>query len=126
MSSVAGGAAGVLILIAVVLLLVRRIALQRVREVTGFVDYFALALVGAIIVTGNIMRFGAEHFDLGLTREYFAGLATFANVTGMEALTHGTFVVHMSLALLLLIFMPFSKLLHFGGIFFTHQLIRKN
>jgi nitrate reductase gamma subunit len=125
MSSGAGGAAGVLILLATVLLLVRRLSIERVREITGAVDYFALLLIAAVIATGNVMRFGGEHFDLATTREYFGTLATFGNVTGLAALQHNVFLVHMCLALVLILCMPFSKLLHFGGIFFTHQLIRK-
>ena len=125
MSSNAGGAAGLVILVTVVLLLIRRGTLQRVREVTGAADYLALLLIGAIIVTGNMMRFGAEHFDLALTRDYFAALVTFSNVTGMETLKNSTFLVHMGLAFVLIMIIPFSKILHFGGIFFTHQLIRK-
>lgn len=126
MSSVAGGAAGVVILLAVGLILVRRLALPRVREVTGAADILALLLLGTIIVTGNMMRFAPEHFDLGLTREYFVALATFNPVMSMEAIGNNTFVVHMFLALLLVLTIPFSKILHFGGIFFTHQMIRKN
>jgi len=125
MSSTAGGAAGVVILVMLLLLLVRRITLQRVREVTGAADYLALVLIGAIIITGNMMRFGSEHFDLALTREYFAALATFSGVTGMEALKNNVFVVHMCLAFALIMAIPFSKIMHLGGIFFTHQLIRK-
>ncbi|MFH1919841.1 MAG: respiratory nitrate reductase subunit gamma [Planctomycetota bacterium] len=125
MSGLAGGAAGVLILLATLLLLARRLAVPRVREITGTADYLALVLIGLIITTGNMMRFGAEHFDLGLTRQYFADLALFRDVTGAAALENSIFVVHMCLAFLLLLCMPFSKLLHFGGIFFTHQLIRK-
>jgi nitrate reductase gamma subunit len=126
MSSGAGGAAGVLVLVALVLLFLRRLAYTRIREITGTADYLALLLIGAIIVTGNMMRFGAEHFDLALTREYFAGLATFANVREAAALSNNLFVVHMCLGFLLLLCMPFSKLLHFGGIFFTQQLVRKH
>lgn len=117
--------AGVVILVMLVLLLIRRMTLQRVREVTGAADYLALALIGAIIITGNMMRFGAEHFDLALTREYSAALATFSSVRGMEALKNNVFVVHMCLAFVLIMAIPFSKILHLGGIFFTHQLIRK-
>ena len=126
MSSGAGGAAGVVILAAVALLLVRRLIMPRVREITGPADYLALLLIGAIIITGNMMRFGAEHFDLAETRHYFAGLATFGNVLDAAALENQVFMVHMCLALLLILCMPFSKLLHLGGIFFTHQLIRKH
>jgi len=125
MSGSAGGAAGVLILVMVALLLVRRMTLQRAREITGGADYFALGLIGVIILTGNAMRFGPAHFDLTLTRDYFTSLATFSNVTAMQALENNLFLLHMCLAFGLLMWIPFSKILHFGGIFFTHQLIRK-
>lgn len=126
MSGGAGGAAGVLILIAAVVLLARRFVIPRVKEITGLTDIFALVLIGAILITGNMMRFGAEHFDLTLTREYFANLATFKGVGNAEVFTNNVFLVHMGLAYLLLMYIPFSKILHFGGIFFTHQLIRKH
>lgn len=127
MSSGAGGAAGAVILVTVALLLIRRIALQRAREITGPADYLALALIGAVVITGNMMRFGGERYHgfLTQTREYFAGLATFSNVTGMDALKDGLFLVHMGLAFVLIMAIPFSKILHFGGIFFTQQLIKK-
>jgi nitrate reductase gamma subunit len=125
MSSGAGGAAGIIILVTAVALLLRRLLLPRVKEITSIADVLALVLIGAILVTGNMMRFSAEHFDLTLTREYFAGLASFQGVTNAEALQNGVFLTHLALALLLLMYIPFSKILHFGGIFFTHQLIRK-
>jgi nitrate reductase gamma subunit len=125
MSSGAGGAAGVAILLATVLLLARHLAVPRVREITGPADYLALLLIAAIIITGDMMRFGAEHFDLALTREYFGTLAFFGNVLGATALQNNVFLLHMCLALLLILCMPFSKILHFGGMFFTHQLIRR-
>jgi nitrate reductase gamma subunit len=126
MSGSLGGAAGVIILIAPVLLLARRLALPRVREVTGSADILALLLIAAIIVTGNVMRFGPEHFDLTLTREYFAELATFGGVMDQAVLQNNVFMIHMGLALVLIMTIPYSKILHFGGIFFTHQLIRKH
>jgi len=126
MSNTAGGAAGVVILLATLLLLVRRLTLPRVREITGPADYLALLLIAAIIITGNMMRFiAAQHFELEHSRDYFLGLASFGNVMDAAALDHNVFLVHMCLALLLILCLPFSKILHFGGIFFTHQLIRK-
>jgi nitrate reductase gamma subunit len=130
MSGGAGGAAGLIILAAVVLLLIRRLTLPRVREITGTADYLALLLITAIIITGNMMRFcypeQYKHF-LTHTREYFGNLMTFSlsGITQMHALDDNLFLVHMCLAFLLVIAIPFSKILHLGGIFFTHQLIRK-
>ena len=126
MSGGVGGAAGIVVLVTALLLLGRRLVIPRVREITSLGDHFALLLVGAILITGNMMRFGTEHFDLALTREYFSALATFGSVGDAAALENNVFLLHMSLALLLLMYIPFSKILHFGGIFFTHQLIRKH
>jgi nitrate reductase gamma subunit len=124
MSGGAGGVAGVVILLTVLLLLARRMALPRVREITGLADYLALLLIAAIILTGDLMRFG-EHFDLATTREYFGTLARFGSVTGVALLHNNLFLIHMGLAFVLVLCIPFSKILHFGGIFFTHQLLRK-
>ena len=126
MSSGAGGAAGIVILVAAVLLLLRRLIIERVREITGWGDLLALLLIGTILITGNMMRFGAEHFDLALTREYFLSLASFRGVGDAAVLQHNAFLLHMGLALLLVMYIPFSKILHFGGIFFSHQIVRKN
>jgi nitrate reductase gamma subunit len=125
MSSGVGGVAGIIILATALFLLLRRLVIPRVREITGLGDVFALLLIGAIIVTGNMMRFSPEHLDLALTRDYFAGLATFRNAAGAVVLDNNMFLLHMCLALLLIMLIPFSKILHFGGIFFTHQMIRK-
>jgi nitrate reductase gamma subunit len=126
MSSGTGGAARVFILVTAVVLLLRKLLIPRVKEITSVSDVLALVLIGAILITGNLMRFGAEHFDLTLTREYFASLASFGSVADAQALQNGVFLTHLGLALALLMFIPFSKILHFGGIFFTHQLIRKH
>ena len=126
MSSGAGGAAGIVILVAAVLLLLRRLIIGRVREITGWGDLLALLLIGTILITGNMMRFGAEHFDLALTREYFLSLASFRGVGAAAVLQNNVFLLHMGLALLLVMYIPFSKILHFGGIFFSHQAVRKN
>jgi nitrate reductase gamma subunit len=71
MSAWIGGAAGIVIMLTVIFLLLRRMTLERVREITQGGDWFALVLVLLIILSGNAMRF-LEHFDLKLTRAYFA------------------------------------------------------
>jgi len=121
MSANVGGAAGALIFILTIVLIIRRFSIRRVRQVTGFADYFALLLLLAIIISGNLMRF-AGHFDLGLTQSYFAGLITFSGATIPE---NQNFIIHFFFAQLLIIYMPFSKLLHFGGIFFSQTVLRR-
>jgi [DsrC]-trisulfide reductase subunit M len=120
MSAGAGGAAGILLLATGVLLLVRRFTSQRVREISGFGDFFALLLLIAIILTGDLMRFGT-HFDLEQTRIWAWSLLTFSPVVPV----HGMFLLHALLAMLLIMYIPFSKIMHFGGIFFTQALIKR-
>ena len=66
-------------------------------------------------MTGNAMRFG-EHFELNEARVYFSHLFTFS-VTSTSIPQSGMFALHFLLAQVLIIFIPFSKILHFGGIF---------
>ncbi len=124
MSALFGGTAGVVIMVFAVLLIFRRAALKRVREISEFADYFALFLILAILITGNMMRFG-EHFDLELTRTYFANLFTFSLVASDIPLS-SMFRLHFLLVQLLIIYIPFSKIMHFGGIFFSQSLIQRS
>jgi nitrate reductase gamma subunit len=119
MSSVTGGAAGIVLLATGTLLLVRRFTVPRVREISAPEDFAALLLLIAIIVTGNAMRFGS-HFDLEQTRTWAISLLLFSPAVPAD----GAFLLHALLAQLLFIYIPFSKILHFGGIFFTQALVR--
>jgi nitrate reductase gamma subunit len=120
MSATAGGIAGILLLATGLLLLLRRISVRRVRDISGIPDFSVMILLIAIVVTGDLMRFGA-HFDLEQTRLWTASLLAFSPVIPQN----GGFLVHAFLAMLLIIYIPFSKILHFGGIFFTQALVRR-
>jgi nitrate reductase gamma subunit len=121
MSSTVGGAAGIVLIVTGLLLLVRRLTVPRVREISGMPDFFALLLVISIIATGNAMRFGA-HVDLALTRQWAASLLAFSPVVPQNDM----FLLHTLLALVLFMYIPFSKILHFGGIFFTQALVKRS
>ena len=122
MSAVVGGAAGVMILLMLVLLIARRVGTPRVREISAPGDYFAVFLILAIVLTGNAMRlFG--HFDLAASRQYFATLVTLQWPLVPE---NGWFLAHLFLAQALLLYMPFSKIMHFGGVFFTQTALRRS
>jgi nitrate reductase gamma subunit len=122
MSSTSGGAAGVILLVTGLLLLGRRLAVRRAREISGAGDFFALFLLVAIIASGDIMRFGGAHFDLEQTRLWTRSLLVFSP----EYPGGGAFLIHALLAQILIIYIPFSKILHFGGIFFTQTLIKRS
>jgi len=121
MSLVSGGAAGIVILISLLIILARRFSVKRVRQISESGDYFALILILLIVLTGDAMRFIA-HIDLVQTREYFQGLIFFT-LTPIPG--NPWFLVHYLFAQLLIMYIPFSKILHFGGIFFTEALVHK-
>ena len=120
MSATSGGAAGIFLMVTGLLLLIRRVTLPRVREVSGMPDFFALLLLIAIITSGNAMRFGA-HFDLELTRTWAWSLLTFSPAVP----ENNMFLLHALLGFALFVYIPFSKILHFGGIFFTQALVKR-
>jgi nitrate reductase gamma subunit len=121
MSQLSGGFAGIVILVMILVLFGRRIFTTRVREISLKGDYIVLILILMVLITGDAMRF-VSHFDLSLTREYFLSLVTFSSVT---VPANGWFLSHYLFAQILIMYMPFSKLLHFGGIFFTEALIQQ-
>ncbi|MBI4700607.1 MAG: respiratory nitrate reductase subunit gamma [Deltaproteobacteria bacterium] len=121
MSAGAGGGAGIVLVVTGLLLLGRRLTTPRVREVSGLPDFFALLLLLAIFATGDLMRLGA-HVDLAETRRWAASLLVFSPVVP----EHGLFLVHAGLALVLFMYIPFSKILHLGGIFFTQALVKRS
>ena len=120
-SSLVGRVTGVMILVAVVGLLVRRVALRRVREISKPGDYVSLLLILAVVVTGNVVRFQGQ-LDVAVVRDYFRDLATFHFA---RPPMNGWFLLHLLFAQLLILYMPFSKMLHFGGVFFTHRALRR-
>ncbi len=123
MSAISGGTAGVIIMVMGFLLFFRRLGTARVREISNLSDYLALLLILAIIITGNWMRFG-EHFDLAQTRIFFGQLFTFSFAT-INVPQNSMFLLHFFLVQVLIMFIPFSKIMHFGGIFFTQTLIQR-
>lgn len=122
MSAVMGGAAGIVIMAMAALLLLRRLVVPKAREISGTGDYFALLLILMIILTGNAMRF-LGHFDLAQTRAYFAALLTFSTPVVPNS---PWFLLHFLLAQTLVLYIPFSKILHLGGVFFAQTALKRS
>ena len=121
MSYYSGGAAGIILLATGLLLLFRRFSIPRVREISSLPDFLLPLLLIIIIASGNMMRF-VGHFDLNETRIWASSLLTFSPVVPQD----GMFLLHLALAQLLIVFIPFSKIFHFGGIFFTQAIIKRS
>ena len=107
---VGGGAAGMVFMLGILALLVRRF-LMPTRSLSVPSDYFLLLLLLALAVTGNYMRF-FMHIELAEYRAFFS------NLFGLRwgpPLENWVFVWHFLLVQTLLIYLPFSKLVHIIG-----------
>ena len=122
LAHVTGGAFGIIAMLPLIYLFVRRLFIERMRFISAFSDYFALALLFLVIATGNKMRFG-EGFDIVKAREFVGGLIVFQPVAPPQDFV---FFAHMVLVCALLAYIPFSKLMHLGGIFFSPTLNQTN
>jgi respiratory nitrate reductase gamma subunit len=111
LAQISGGAIGILAVTALLWLLVRRLAAERVRWISTFSDYFALALLLLILATGNQMRFMGG-LDIVQARQFVSGWLMLHPVAPPN---NPMFAVHVLLVCALLIYIPFSKLVHIGG-----------
>ncbi len=105
-----------LITLAILYLLIRRFADPLVRYISLAADFFPLLLIFSIVITGIIMR----HFikvDLFTAKKYILSLLYFSPVRpdGVGDIFH----IHLFLVCALAIYMPFSKLIHFAGVFLS-------
>jgi nitrate reductase gamma subunit len=120
MSTVMGGAAGAVLLVALVGFLARRLVVRRVREISSAPDFAALLLLTAVITSGNLMRWVGSPAELAEARVWLASLLSFAPAIPSSA----SLLLHVFFAELLLLYIAFSKLMHFGGIFLTFSLTK--
>lgn len=100
-------------------LLLRRMVVQRVREITDFRDYLAECILLSFSATAFLVVLDGGVSSETL-RHYVSGL-----LTGTTAVieVQRIFVWHLFAAQLLLIVIPFSHLLHLGGIFLSREFL---
>ncbi len=106
----------VVILAAVTYLFLRRVVIPQVRYISIAADYFPLFLILGVAISGVLMR----HFykvDMLRVKELATGLFSFHPVTpeGIGV----SFYIHLFLVSILLIYFPFSKLMHMAGVFLS-------
>jgi nitrate reductase gamma subunit len=97
-------------------LLLRRVAVPQVRYISLFTDYFALFLIAAVALTGILMR----HFypaDLNTIKTLTMSWISFAPVAPQNVSV--IFYTHLCFVFILIAWLPFSKLIHMGGIFMS-------
>lgn len=98
----------------------RRLALPRALYISNIPDYFALTLLGVITATGLTVSYWL-HVNLVDVKSFMLGLMTF-HPTAVPR--HPLFLIHLFCVLLLMLYFPFSKLLHAGGVFFSPSRIQ--
>jgi len=106
---------GFLLPAAAVYLFWRRLALLREFFLSGLPDYGALILLGGIAGTGLLVHYVARVYIVDI-KAFALGLVTLHPVAPPM---HPTFLIHFVLVCLLLIYFPYSKLMHAGGLFFS-------
>ncbi|MFZ5945303.1 MAG: sulfate reduction electron transfer complex DsrMKJOP subunit DsrM [Bacillota bacterium] len=107
---------GILLLAAVTYLFVRRVIIPQVRYISFAADYFPLFVIMGIAGSGILMRYFTR-VDVVAVKQMAIGLFTFNPVVpeGVNII----FYIHLFLVSVLLMYFPFSKLMHMGGIFLS-------
>ncbi|UCH82246.1 MAG: sulfate reduction electron transfer complex DsrMKJOP subunit DsrM [Nitrospiraceae bacterium] len=107
---------GVLLVAAGGYLLFRRINNSQVRHISLPADYFPLLLIIGIALSGIIMRYFVK-VDIVSVKAFTLGLVSLRPRTpaGIGAI----FYIHLFLISALLVYFPFSKLMHMGGVFLS-------
>lgn len=107
------------------LLFSRRLTNRHVRYLSLMNDYFPLVLIFAIAATGALMRhFLRSGIDIVAIKELAVGLVTFHPVISTDI--GALFYIHLFLVCTLLVYFPFSKLMHLGGVFMSPTRNMKN
>lgn len=105
-----------IIVLAVSFLFLRRIFDDRVRYISLASDYFPLLLILGICLSGIWMRYFGKT-DIASVKVMTMGLVSFKPIVVDSV--GAIFYMHLFLVSILLIYFPFSKLMHLGGVFLS-------
>jgi nitrate reductase gamma subunit len=105
-----------LVLAALTYLFVRRVGMPQMKYLSRPADYFALYLIGGLVISGVLMRYFIRT-DIAGVKELTMGLATFSPT--IPATVGTIFFIHLFMLSTLFAYFPFSKLMHFGGVFLS-------
>ena len=107
---------GVVLLAAATYLFYRRYSIPQVRYISLPADFFPLFLIMGIALSGILMRYFTK-VDIVGVKEMTMGLVSMNPVVkeGIGVV----FFIHLFLISSLLVYFPFSKLMHMGGVFLS-------
>ena len=97
-------------------LFLRRVIMPQIRYISLPADYFPLLLIIGIATSGILMRW-VFRVDIVSIKQLTDGIASFSPV--LPAGISPIFFVHVLLVCTLMIYFPFSKLMHMGGVFLS-------
>jgi nitrate reductase gamma subunit len=106
----------VVIVVALLYLLQRRLRDPQVRYISLLADYFALFLILGLALSGIWMRYFTR-VDIVAIKQLAIGLVTFSPIVPKEV--GPLFFVHLCMLSTLAAYFPFSKLMHMGGVFLS-------
>ncbi len=106
-----------LIVAALLFLLCRRLFDKKLRYISLPADYLPLLLLLGLVGTGICMRYLGKA-DIASVKVFTMGLVTF-HPTIPEGGLPVLFFMHLCFLSTLLIYFPFSKLMHMGGVFLS-------
>jgi len=107
--------AGLIMLGGLVMLFVLRLVVDRTAYLSVMNDYILLLLLMAIAGSGYILKHFART-NVTSVKEFVLGIVSFSP---QDMPTEPMFIIHISLVFLLLLYFPFSTLMHSGGVFFS-------
>jgi nitrate reductase gamma subunit len=120
LSTVLGAVMGTIMIVSLSALLCRRLFSQELRKLSESLAWFDLLLLLAVALSGLGMYLPGYHADLPLVRTYMEGVFTLRPAP-LPLLP--IFVIHFSLVNFLLLYFPFSQLMHFAGFFANRAML---
>ena len=108
---------GVLLLLGITALFIRRLYLDKVRYISLVQDFFPLLLIMGIAIPGMSLRY-LTHADVNAIKELAMGWVNFSFAVP-DATISVIFYFHLALVCTLLIYFPTSKLMHAAGVFMS-------
>lgn len=106
----------VVLVAAATYLFIRRVVIPQIKYISLPADYFPLFLILGIAITGILMRYFTRIHVVGIKELMMSLVALKPEIPeGIGSL----FYVHLFLVSTLLMYFPFSKLMHMGGVFMS-------
>lgn len=107
------------IVAALAYLFFRRVVDPKLRYISLAADYFPLFVLGSVVTSGILVRYFTKT-DIVTVKELGMGLISFNPPAATTLESVGVmFFIHLFFISVLFAYFPFSKLMHFAGVFFS-------